>query len=50
MYNEGTRQRERLKKTRWDCVKQNVGKAYRLYQRDTWDRDKWRMRTNGKTG
>jgi len=46
---EGIRQRGRLKKTWWDCVK-NYMESLSLSQKDTQSRNKWRRRVEGATG
>ena len=46
---EGIRQRERLKMTRWDCIKadmENLG----LSQNDAQFRNRWGKRIEGATG
>ena len=46
---EGIRQRGRLKKTWWDCVKNDV-ESLGLSQKDAESRNKWRRRINEATG
>ena len=46
---EGIRQRGRLKKTWWDCVKNDM-ESLGLSQKDAQSRNEWRMRIKGATG
>ena len=46
---EGIRQRGRLKKTWWDCVKNDM-ESLGLSQKDAQSRNKWRRRIKGATG
>ena len=46
---EGIRQRGCLKKTWWDCVKNDV-ESLGLSQKDVQSMNKWRRRINGATG
>ena len=43
---EGIRQRGRLKKTWWDCVKNDM-ESIGLSQKDAQSRNKWRRRIKG---
>ena len=46
---EGIRQRGRMKKTWWDCVKNDM-ECLGLSQKDALSRNKWRKRIKGVTG
>ena len=46
---KGIRQRGRPKKTRWDCVKNDM-ESLGLFQKDVQSRNKWRRRIKGATG
>jgi len=46
---EGIRQRGCLKKTWWDCVKNDM-ESLGLSQKDVLSRNKWRRRIKGATG
>jgi len=46
---EGIRQRERPKKTWWDCIKADM-ESLGLSKKDAQFRNKWRRRIKGATG